>query len=137
MKRTFSKLDHNAAAIKRWRSKLKRAMTTLEKLERQRKRLEVAEAKKVTAVEPPPPPVETATVVTSPVKDEGGIPDFLRVQPRSKADQEAADELRQEQEERKRAKARGRIEKLKAKKSGETRKMPLSGRAALAHIRQE
>jgi hypothetical protein len=43
--------------------------------------------------------------------------------------------LQQQIEERRRAKARGRIAKLLAKKRGDTRKMPLSGKAALAAIK--
>jgi hypothetical protein len=38
-------------------------------------------------------------------------------------------------EDRRRAKARGRIAKLLAKKRGDLRRMPLTGRAALAAIR--
>lgn len=40
-----------------------------------------------------------------------------------------------EQREAKRNKARGRIEKMKAAQRGETKKMPLQGKEALAAIR--
>jgi len=43
--------------------------------------------------------------------------------------------LLNEIESRRRAKARGRIAKLLAKKRGETKRMPLSGKAALEAIR--
>jgi hypothetical protein len=46
-----------------------------------------------------------------------------------------ADQIREEQATTKKAKAQGRIAKMKAKKSGDTRKMPLSGKAALDLIR--
>src|SRR5262245_48232055 len=46
-------------------------------------------------------------------------------------------EIEREQAERKTAKARGRIAKMKAQRSGETRRMPLQGKAALAAIRGE
>jgi hypothetical protein len=52
----------------------------------------------------------------------------------STADEQAAAEIKAEQEARKRAKAAGRIAKLKAKKNGDTQKMPLEGKAALAAI---
>ena len=42
-----------------------------------------------------------------------------------------------EQKERKKEKSRVRVEKMLAKKSGETAKMPLMGREALAHIRKK
>lgn len=66
-----------------------------------------------------------------------GIPEFLKRPRESSEDAKVAAQLKAEQEERKSAKARGRIAKLKAKKSGETQKMPLSGKAALKHIRGE
>jgi len=46
-----------------------------------------------------------------------------------------AKRLHDEIEERRRAKARARIAKMLAKKRGDTRRMPLSGKAALAAIR--
>ena len=58
------------------------------------------------------------------------IPAFLRRKPDPVAEQIAA-----EQKDLKRRKAQGRIATMKAKKSGETRKMPLTGKAALAAIR--
>jgi hypothetical protein len=51
------------------------------------------------------------------------------------SDKAAADQLREEQATAKKAKAAGRIAKMKAKKSGELKKMPLSGKAALDAIR--
>jgi hypothetical protein len=75
----------------------------------------------------------TANVPSSnqPPKDDLGIPDFLR---RSKPDP-VAEQIKQEQAETKKIKAAGRIAKMKAKKSGETKKMPLTGKAAIAAIR--
>jgi len=43
--------------------------------------------------------------------------------------------LRNEIEKRRRAKARGRIAKMLAKRRGDLKRMPLSGKAALAAIR--
>ena len=66
--------------------------------------------------------------------DDLGIPAFLRRQ--SKADADVAAEIKAEQAAVSKAKAAGRIAKMKAKKSGETRKMPLTGKAALALINE-
>ena len=63
--------------------------------------------------------------------EDNGIPDFLR---RPKLDP-VAEQIKAEQAETKKKKAAGRIAKMKAKKSGETKKMPLTGRAALDAIR--
>jgi hypothetical protein len=65
------------------------------------------------------------------------IPAFLR---RGQAAQQAADtviaeQIKAEQAATKKRKAAGRIATMKAKKAGDTRKMPLTGRAALAAIR--
>lgn len=62
---------------------------------------------------------------------DGDIPGFLRRKPLDAVAQALVDE----QVDLKKRKARGRIAKLKATQAGETRKMPLTGKAALAHIR--
>jgi hypothetical protein len=70
---------------------------------------------------------------SDPVRGDGSnldIPDFLRRQSSPEAEQ-----IKAEQAAVKKAKAAGRIAKMKAKKSGETRKMPVSGKAALDLIR--
>lgn len=158
---TISKLEKNAAAIKRWRSKLKRAITTLDKLEKQRKRLEakkpveqppLAPTPKLvdtpepvsarpartppdrTPAEKPNPisgPVPAAPVALAPRADDLAIPTFLQ---RKKLDP-VAEQIAAEQQTTKQAKARGRIEKLKAKQRGDLKRMPLTGKAALAAIR--
>ena len=53
-----------------------------------------------------------------------------------KKDAEARAAIQQEQADRKKAKAQVRIEKLKAKQRGDTKRMPLTGKAALAATRQ-
>lgn len=158
---TISKLEHNAAALKRWRTRLKRAMTIIDKLEKQRRRLEAKKpieqpplAPRPNLIDPPEPvsarpartppdrtpaekpnpisgPVPAAPVALAPRADDLAIPTFLQ---RRKLDP-VAKQIAAEQEATKKAKARGRIDKMKAKKSGETRKMPLTGKAALAAIR--
>jgi hypothetical protein len=164
MKKSIDKLEHNAAALKRWRSRLSRAIRMVDKLEKQRKRLEVAAAN-------PPKPIPASALVaavktvvrprghfvlTDPstfgpaiqeaMQDQGvgqitapkpkpaddlAIPAFLQ---RKKLDPAAA-EIKAEQDATKKLKAKGRIEKMKAKQRGDLKRMPLSGKAALAAIR--
>jgi hypothetical protein len=149
MKQAISNLEHNAAAIKRWRSRLKRAMTMLEKLERQRKRFEKV-ARAELAIAPPtatrPKPVPASALVAAvrtvvkpepkPVVTEvdTSFPAFPAFLQRNKLDPVAA-EIANQQETTKRAKSRGRVEKMKAKQRGDLKKMPLTGRAALDAIR--
>ena len=171
-------IENTDAALKRWKTRLARAMTMIRKLEQQRTRLVKAEAKRAAgkAAEPIPaaghmatlhdryaapakpaaspdagcgaavttPWVEPAARVTSLTLSglEGpdanlDIPGFLRRQGPSPADVAAAEALKAEQAELKTAKARGRIATMKAKKSGDTKKMPLTGKAALALINSE
>lgn len=179
-------LAHIEKLIARNKTRVKAAMTRLEKLERQRRRLLaktlVGETiDKIAKAFPPAPVVTHVTVhpaniesamlygktqtmgvvhaaepvqslqLPSPTVGDGlGIPDFLKRQDAAAADAvkaeqadidipvtmkpDAVEELRAELAERKKAKARGRIAKLKAKKSGDTKKMPLTGKAALALI---
>lgn len=63
--------------------------------------------------------------------DDLEIPGFLK---RTKLDP-VAQAIKDEQDELKRTKSRGRIETMKAKQRGDTKRMPLSGRAALEAIR--
>ena len=134
--KTIEKLD---ASISRWKTRLRRAVNMIDKLEKQRKRMAarppsltagkpVAEARAATPVPPPIPPSPVEAVAAPGNLD---IPEFLR---RSRPDA-AGEAIAAEIAERSKAKARGRIAKLKAKKSGDTKKMPLSGREALAAIR--
>ena|SRR5215469_13958088 len=53
------------------------------------------------------------------------------------SDEQAAAELRREIAERKKAKARGRIAKMKAKQAGDLKKMPLQGKEALEFIKKK
>lgn len=138
MTKETSKLDHNTAALKRWRTRLQRAMTMVGKLEKQRMRIE----KKMTQAEQLAEPVlrklagmpkpEGAVLVPSPpAKDDLAIPAFLD---RAKPDP-ATEQIRQQIKENIARKARGRIERMKAKQRGDLKKMPLTGKAALAAIR--
>ena len=141
--------ENVCAKLKRWRSRLKRAVNTIDKLERQRTRLErklaaahVEERTKVKAAheaalalinEPEPAPV---SVPTEEPKQPEAIPDFLRRQKDGeRRDAENAKIIKAEQEERRKLKARNRIAEMKAKEAGDLDRMPLSDNAALAAIR--
>jgi hypothetical protein len=160
-KRTMT-LEHIDYSLSRWKTRLKRAMTAIDKLEKQRKRL--VKASTVRASVPAHPTVDSETtlgaVPPSPIANsvvpcykgvncnwpacpapcdgrpgtersiDTSIPSFLRRSPNP-----VAEAIKVEQAETKRLKAQGRIAKMKAKQSGETRKMPLTGKAALAAIR--
>lgn len=155
-KPTIESID---ASLKRWKTRLKRAVSTIDRLEKQRKRLEMKTrgehrdtsgrqgARPARPVSPPQAQAaevekrqdtigraaepRQATVKAEPARDDLGIPEFLRRQ----APDPAIEQIREEQAAIKTAKARGRIEKMKAKQRGDLKKMPLSGRAALDHIR--
>jgi hypothetical protein len=130
-------IEHLDASIGRWKTRLKRAITMIDKLEKQRKRIEKAAANPPKPRQPKPQPMPVAatpnpTPAPTPVAEiDTSIPAFLK---RPKHDP-VAQEIADEQAKTKRLKARGRIEKMKAKKSGETKRMPLTGKAALDAIR--
>jgi hypothetical protein len=149
MTRKTETIEHLDASIARWKTRLKRAVTMIDKLEKKRKRLAAKPVKteKVVVFEPEPMVKVTSHPVANPnnvkltfepVKDANlDIPEFLR---RGQAAQKAADaviadQIKAEQAATKTAKARGRIATMKAKKAGETKKMPLTGKAALDAIR--
>jgi hypothetical protein len=129
-------LEHVEASLARWRSRLKRALTAIEKLEQQRKRLI-----RRSGWEPAKPvPVEPIAVQVMREKSadpiDTAIPEFLR---RGKAAQAAVDqivaaEIVAEQADVKKRKAAVRIQKMKAKQRGDHKKMPLSGKDALRAI---
>ena len=126
--KTVNKIEQNAAALKRWRTRLKRAMTMIDKLERQRKRSEAPpKPRPAKAVIIPPPP---AAAPVRPPEVDTAIPPFLKRKPDPVAEQIKADQI-----ETKKRKAQGRKAAADAKRRGDTRKMPLTGKAALAAIR--
>jgi hypothetical protein len=141
------------ANLVRYEGRLTLARRKLERLKRaNRKALEKMEAAK-----PQPLDRETVEAVTTaighaplnPVKpDDDGleIPGFLRragsIGGMTPADLDALEKIERANAEQKKAKAQAnaerrkvRQEKLQAKLTGETRKMPLSGRAAMEKIR--
>ena len=154
------KLEHTRVALKRWRSRLKRCMTAIDKLERQERRLEKARKQPSPQLRPRGSadlrdlPATLPLAIRESAEDAGliepahhdgfvprgdlatvdnGIPDFLRRG--IEADKAAQAAIKEEQEKLAKAKAKGRIEKMKAKQRGDLTKMPLSGKAALAAIK--
>ena len=136
-------LEHIDYSISRWKTRLKRAMTAIDKLEKQKKRLIKATAVRAfvpayptvdsettLGAVPPTPVMMIETPAPPPMRGDDGIPTFLRRSP-----DPVTEAIKVEQAETKRLKAQGRIAKMKAKQSGETKRMPLTGKAALAAIR--
>lgn len=134
-KKTIEQVD---TAIARWQSRLRRAVNAIERLQKQRKRMVkprplaqvLGPVENVGSMPPVPKGLLPLDKLDPPPADTG-IPVFLQ---RKKLDP-AAEQIMQQQQETKRRKASGRIAKMKAKRSGETKKMPLTGKAALQAIR--
>lgn len=135
-RKTLEQVD---TLLARWHTRLKRATNAIDKLQKQRKRL--AKAPKMTEAEQIAEPVlRQIAGIPKPEPDAKLVPDtsipaFLRRPIPSAADATAAAEIRAEQSAAKKAKAHGRAAKRAADKSGERRRMPLTGRAALDAIR--
>jgi|SRR5215471_18042404 len=142
------KIEHNAAAIRRWESRAKRAINTLARLTRQRSRLQRLAAQQPPAVKPGlldklveaatalPVPAPAPVEPTTPASDFDGkrdMPGFLR---RSEKDQVAIAAAKAERDDRAKRKRQGQEATRKARRSGATRAMPLTGKAALAAIRE-
>lgn len=139
LNRTVAQRDGCLANLVRYETRIK-------SLRRQAQRLERAMAQPVTAKPlPVPQPVAPAPAPLTPqqvadVKEsrdalDKAIPDFLaRKRSADQRDKIARQAIEAEQAERKKNKARVRIETMKAKQRGDTKRMPLSGRAALAAI---
>src|SRR3974390_2879151 len=150
--RRHKNADDIRASLKRWRSRMVRAANVVNKLELALRRIEKREAEEPKPKALPPPIKETAALLPpspSPVAEIPPQPH--RPPPISEAtkkewqalnsamraaffggktkDDQAANELRNQIVERKKAKARGRVAKLKAKQAGELKRMPLSGKA--------
>ncbi len=114
-------LSEIEAAINRWEARLFRAATALMKLRQQRKRY--------------PRSADASVKVKSPLiaLPDLSVPTFLQ-RAKNPADEVAKAEILAAMAERKKRKAVSSTTKRKAAAKGETRKMPLSGKAALAYI---
>lgn len=170
MTRKTETIAHLDASIARWKTRLKRSVTMIDKLEKKRKRMlkvhqpsaadrlveEIAAPVAVKVTSHPVANPDNVKLTFEPLGLTGpsgpqchgavgvpdpdanlDIPEFLRRAREEVADEmiDVAAEILKEQAATKKAKAAGRIAKMKAKKSGETRKMPVSGKAALDLIR--
>lgn len=133
-------------SLKRWHSRLKRAVTAIDKLEKAKRRAVKAEAEypiRNAPVLPQRPEPEAAPAASPapapaplPPTDDLSIPASMLRPAVTPEDLQAIMEIRESQEARKKAKAAGRIAKLKAKQRGELTAMPVSGKAALARINE-
>ncbi len=124
-------LEQVRDARRRWQARLTRAVNAIKKLDAKEKRLlKKAAAPGVVSATPPAP--SRPGPVASP--DPLGIPTFLRRT--ADADKAAAAAIKAEQVERKKTKTSARLAALKAQQSGETRRMPLTGKAALKRINE-
>lgn len=135
LNRTIAQRDGCLANLVRYEIRIKA-------LRRQVQRLERAMAQPVTAKPEPKPqpaasaPASKASDVTDIPVSELPIPDFLdRRKSAEQRDKIARDAILAAQTERKKNKARVRIETMKAKQSGATKRVPLTGKAALEFIR--
>jgi len=139
-----TRLEENEAAFRRWQSRLTRAANKLRKLDQEHRRLLREMKRPLPADKPDRVRQEDVQAAPQPVNvdapklhEDLSIPEFLR---RGLAAQVAVDDevakarIRAEIDDKKKRKTAGRIAKLKAQQSGETRKMPLAGKAALAKI---
>ena len=142
------KLQHVDESLARWHRRLNRAAGAIKKLEAKRRRLlakpKVTETTDISWSEMTGAdlrrPRAHAVIADLPntlgpaIKEAGedaGIPGFLK---RTPTTDPVAQQIAGEIEAKKKAKAKGRIATMKAKLSGETRKMPLTGKAALEYI---
>lgn len=147
-KQPMDKLERTEAAIKRWETKLTRAMRQLSKLRLQRMRLKKKTAFEAAAIPAKPEPVDLKVKQPEVVETKAGFADTKKpvfvaddldppafLDRRSPPD-ETAQQIAAEIAEKKKRKSHARIERMKAEKRGDLKKMPLSGKAALAAIRE-
>jgi|SRR6516165_1686061 hypothetical protein len=125
-------LEQIERSLDRLRSRLYRTVNAINKLEKAHRR--VKRRVELEALQPKPAPEPVAVVTARPIEDDLSIPaQFIR--PRlNQADEAAKAEILAQQEATKKAKTTARIAKLKADKAGDTKRMPLTGKAALAAI---
>lgn len=129
------------ASLIRTEGRLVTARRRLERIKRAQTKALAQQTAKMQAKPDASPPIPVAVAAeikaTAAVIGDGlDIPGFLaRKREGERKDREAAAAIRAEQAERKTLKSRGRIAKMKAVQNGDTKRMPLTGRAALAAIR--
>ncbi len=148
-------------SVRRWQRRLTRAVNAMAKLERERRRLMAAQKLPSAVVVAPategvtrdvtPVVAEVTNIPVTEVPipdvlpgDDLAIPAFLqrskdeqqRIDDAKRRDAETAAKHKAEAEEKRRAKARGRIAKMQAKRRGDLGRMPLQGKAALEAIKR-
>ena len=133
MKR-ITTLDDINGKIERWQRRLRRAATAIAKLEGRRKRLL---KKAMTATEAVTIQRQQLAPPIKRLEDDASIPAFLARKIASAADDSAKAAIIASRDERKRLKDAGAKARRKAERAGDTKRMPLQGKAALAAIRGE
>lgn len=140
--RTITQRDGCLSNLIRYEARLKSLRRQAQRLERAMAAPQKAAAEpklQQPAVQPYQPNASLASKIDD-IMTAGGdlaIPTFLqRTKDADRKDAEAAAALKQEIDDRKKSKARARSETMKAKQRGDTRRMPLTGKAALEAIRQ-
>lgn len=137
-----SKLQRTKQALDRWLPRLTRAANMVAELSRRQRYYEKLIAQPAPVVVKP---VKVETKLTTdvpmlsallPPVGDLDIPAQFRRPVVNKADEAAKQEIIAAQQAKAKTKTRSRIEKLKAKKAGQTKAMPLTGKAALAAIRE-
>jgi hypothetical protein len=133
------------ADIVRWQRRVRRAVNAVTRLGKQKDRLlkRIATVVPVTAprTEPvvtpaPKPPTPAVAPAAAASADRLDIPGFLQRTAEGKAkDDAAAAQIKADQAETAKRRKAGQDTRRKATNRGETRKMPLTGKAALAAIR--
>ena len=144
---TIDDLDN---AIDKWMTKLRRAANAIDALSIKRKRMLRPKRPTMIAIAVPQvetdhlpePAFEQVATAMEPPGIELEIPEWLRragpigdKTPTELKDLQARIEIETEQANKRIAKSRARVAKMKAKKAGDLKRMPLSGKAALDHIR--
>ena len=141
-------LEHVRAARQRWQTRLTRAVNAIRKLDATERLLLKKAAEPAVERRASPAPASSAVetdhlnerqferfVEAQPAAAADDIPTFLRRKPLSDADKAAAEAIKAAAAERAKKKKAGQAATRKAKLSGETRRMPLTGKAALDAIK--
>ena len=129
--REVERRDQAIVRLSRLDERVRKLKRSLVRLQKRTQRPAASAREEFTPTPPAPPPtVEPVKVI------DDAIPGFLRRAPANPADVAAKAEIEAEQLERRKTRSRVRVERMKAKQAGDLRKMPVSGREALALIRQ-
>lgn len=139
LSRTIAQRDGCISNLVRYEARIKALRKQCLRLERAMARPDTAKPEPAPQpAAPVPAPAPVVSDVTDILVSELPIPDFLDRTTKSakERDRVAREAILAEQADRKKAKTRNRIEEMKAKQSGVTKRMPLTGKAAAEFLRQ-